>query len=295
VIRGAGHDVLDRSLPEESLAALARALLLGEGAPMTPEGWGKYVRTGLVHVIAISGQHLVVVACFLWVASRVLGVRQRRTAVLVAAVLLAYALVTGGRPPAMRAAVGACAICVGLVIGRPAVAANLFAMAWIVVGLLQPSDLFEQGCQLSFVAVAILCWGAAWILRREPDPLEGLVDRSRPLPLRLLRRAGFLIYESYAVCFIVWGAITPLAAHHTGLLAPAALLLGPPLTFLTSVALLSGFVLLAVAPVSPWAVCVPAWFVRVSLSGCEYLVDLADRWPIHLYVGDLTCPSPTVP
>jgi hypothetical protein len=41
VIRGAGHDVLDRSLPEESLAALARALLLGEataGGPARPGG-----------------------------------------------------------------------------------------------------------------------------------------------------------------------------------------------------------------------------------------------------------------
>ena len=53
VTRGAGHDLLDRTFPEESLAALARALLLGEGAPMTTEAWGKYIRTGVVHVLAI--------------------------------------------------------------------------------------------------------------------------------------------------------------------------------------------------------------------------------------------------
>lgn len=287
VLRGAGHDALDRALPEESLAALARALLLGEGAPMTADEWGKYVRTGVVHVIAISGQHLVVVAGFLWFASRVLGVRQRPTAILVAAALLGYALVTGGRPPAMRAAVGACAVCLGIVLGRPVVPANLFALAWIAVGLLRPGDLFEQGCQLSFVAVAILCWGAAWMLERQEDPLDALVDRARPLPLRVLRRAGHLIYESYAVCFIVWVAITPLAAHHNGLVAPAAILLGPPLTLLTSVALLAGFALLAVAPLSPLGASVPAWFVRVALRGCENLVDLAERWPAHLYVGEL--------
>jgi competence protein ComEC len=287
VVRGAGHDALDRALPDERLAALARALLLGEGAPMTSEEWSKYVRTGVVHVLAISGQHLVVVACFLWFASRALGVRQRHTAILVAVVLLAYALITGGRPPAMRAAVGACAVCLGLVIGRPAVPANLFALGWVIVGLLKPSDLFEQGCQLSFVAVAILCWGAAWILHRQPDPLQNLVERARTLPERALRHVAHLMFESYAVCLIVWVAITPLAAHHSGLVTPAALLLGPPLTLLTSVALLAGFILLMLAPIAPWAAVVPAWFVRASLGGCEFFVDLAERWPVHLYVGEV--------
>src|SRR5262245_28527209 len=108
VVRGWGHDNLDRSLEGESVTALARALLLGEGAPMTGDDWGKYVRTGVVHVLAISGQHLVIVALFLWTLARLAGVRQRRAAVLVAIVLLAYALLTGGRPPALRSAVGAC-------------------------------------------------------------------------------------------------------------------------------------------------------------------------------------------
>jgi competence protein ComEC len=286
-VRGAAHDLLEGSLKNEISTALARALLLGEGAPLTHDDWGMFVRTGVIHVLAISGQHLVVVAWFLWIAAQLFGVRQRHAAMVVPLVLVTYALVTGGRPPAIRAAVGASAVCVGLVIGRPAMPANLFALAWLVVGIWRPADYFEAGCQLSFLAVAILCWGASWVLMREEDPLAEVVERSRPVLVQGLRWVGQKIFESYLVCFIVWVGITPLAAFHTGMIAPAALLLGPPLTFLTSIALLAGFVVLVLAPVSSWAAAVPAWVVHQSLSSCQWLVNLAERWPAHRWVGEL--------
>lgn len=287
LLRTKAHDVLERALPDEATAGLARALLLGEGAPLTRTSWRKYVNTGVVHVLAISGQHLVVVAWFLWTLTRLCGLRQRHVAIIVALVLLAYAVITGGRPPALRAAVAACAFCTGLVMGRPMVIANLLALAWLVVGLWQPADLFEQGCQLSFLAVAILAWGATWLLQRERDPLDDLVDRLRAPWLRVLRRCGRLLLESYAVALIVWAAITPLAAFHNGLVAPAALILGPPLTLLTSIALLAGFVVLLLAPIAAWAAWLPAMVIHAFLRACEWLVDLAERWPIHVHVGEL--------
>jgi competence protein ComEC len=285
LIRGGAHDLLDRALEGRSTAGLARALLLGEGAPMSQEEWSKYIRTGVVHVLAISGQHLVVVACFLWAAARLFGVRQRHAALFIALVLLGYALVTGGRPPALRAAVGACMLCLGLVIGRPVVPANLFALAWLVVAVVAPGDISEGGCQLSFLSVAVLAYATGWLVSRDEDPLEQVIDQSRPAWLRRLRGLGRGMYESYAVCFIVWIAITPLAAFHYGTLAPAALLLGPPLTLLTSIALLAGFVLLAVAGWSSWLAFFPAWIVHHSLNACEVLVDLAEVYPMHVWIG----------
>ncbi|MFO0879163.1 MAG: ComEC/Rec2 family competence protein [Gemmataceae bacterium] len=284
-LRHQAHARLDQAVPQESLAGLARALLLGEGAPLSADDWGKYVRTGVVHVLAISGQHLLVVGLFLWSAARLVGLRQRHAAILVAGVLLGYALVTGGRPPALRAAVGVCALCLGLVLRRPAVPANLFALAWLVVGLVRPADLFESGCQLSFLAVAVLCWGTSgWFSPRPLDPLEELIERSRPFWQRACLTGARVVGQSYLVGLLVWVAVTPLAAYHVGIFAPAALLLGPPLTLLTSVALLAGFLVLALP--GPLAA-LPAWVLTVSLRGCEWLVDGAERWPTHLWTGPL--------
>src|SRR5262249_61158365 len=107
----------------------AGALLLGDGAPMRREDWSRYIRTGVVHVLAISGQHLVVLAAFLWWTLRRLGQPQRRIAVVVAVTLIGYALLTGARPPAMRAAVIAAAACAAIVLVPAGNAVNLAAPA----------------------------------------------------------------------------------------------------------------------------------------------------------------------
>src|SRR5262249_22505969 len=63
-LRGWGQRVFARSLPKQE-AAIASALLLGENSTMTSNDWDKDIRTGVIHVLAISGQHLVVLAAFL--------------------------------------------------------------------------------------------------------------------------------------------------------------------------------------------------------------------------------------
>jgi competence protein ComEC len=288
VLRGKAHAVFERELAGDMrIQGLARALLLGEGAPMTNDDWARYVRTGVVHVLAISGQHLVVVGIFLWWILRRAGVRQGQGAVLVALVLLGYALLTGGRPPALRAGVGACAMCLALVLRRPVLHPNLFALSWIVVIAVDPSSVFDVGCQLSFLSVAILAHVAAPLFRQAPeDPLDRLVDEARPAWLRWLRRRGMEIGQSFAVCAIVWIAITPLVAYRTGMVAPAALVLGPPLTLLTSIALLLGFLTLGLG-----ALGLPAFLASKPMAwclwGCEGLVEMAERWPVQFYVGEV--------
>src|SRR5262249_28596137 len=132
VVRGWGQRGLHDALPAEQSGG-AVALLLGEGSAMAGEEWEKYIRTGVIHVPAISGQHLVVVGAFLWAVLRLLRVPRRRGAWFVALFLLAYALLAGGRPPVMRSAVTVCALCGALLLRRPVVAANSFALAWVVV------------------------------------------------------------------------------------------------------------------------------------------------------------------
>jgi competence protein ComEC len=289
VIRGWGHRVLSEYVPDRTVGGVARALLLGEGAPMNNADWAKYKRTGVIHVLAISGQHLVVVGLFLWWFLRNLaGVRQRRAALFVAGILLSYALLTGGRPPALRSGVGVCVLCGGIILHRPTQPANVMALAWLVVVLINPTDAFDPGCQLSFLSVAVLCWGAAWLLRpREDDPLDALVNSARPIWLRVLRRLAWIVFESYLICLIVWVAIAPLTIYHYGMFASMAFPLGPPLTLLTSIGLFAGFVVLLLALWFPPGAWLAAKLLWASIAACEWLVDLAEGWSMHLHVGPI--------
>src|SRR5439155_22277540 len=62
-------------------------------------------------------------------------------------------------------------------------------------------------------------------------------------------------------------------------LSLAGLAIGPPTVFLTSIALLSGFVLLMLAPVCPPLATVAARLTQWSLAGCEGLVGWSANWP----------------
>ncbi len=209
-------------------------------------------------------------------------------AVVVAVFLLAYALLAGGRPPALRAAVAVCAACGALVLRRRTLAANLFALSWLAVALLDPTDIFSPGCQLSFLSVAVLQWGARPWLEREPDELQRTIDEARPVWLRRLRWIGGIIIKSYLLTLLICVAVAPLAAAHYHLVSPIGVLLGPPLVLLTAIALVAGFVLLAVAAICPPLTAAVAPILNGSLTACESLVDLCDGWPFaRFYIGDV--------
>jgi competence protein ComEC len=277
-LRAYGQEVLTDYLPPEQ-QGVAIALLLGDGAPMTQDDWEKYIRTGVIHVLAISGQHLVILAAFLGFGLRFLHVPRRRAIVVTAIFLLGYALLVGGRPPVMRSAAAICAICGGLLLRRPLVRANTFALAWLIVALLNPTDLFTSGCQLSFLSVAVLAWGTSGWLQPQTDPLTQLTEESRPMWQQSMRWLARQVLLSYAFTLAIWVVLAPLVAARQNVLSMAGLVIGPPTVVLTSIALLAGFALLFFALVCPPLAQVAAWVTDWSLAGCEALVTLAASWP----------------
>lgn len=271
--RGWGQETLARHL--DAHHEIAAALLLGEGASMTGEAWEQYLRTGVIHVLAISGQHLVVLAGFFWFLARVLGVRRKLAAPIIAGLLVAYALLTGGRPPVMRAAWMVSAFAGGILLQRPIHPANTFALSWIGVLAVNPTDGFNAGCQLSFLAVAVLMWGMRRWGEHSDDALQRVLDEARPWYLQLPVQLGRGAVGLYAVNAAVWLAVAPLVAWHYHTISPVALLLGPPMVLLTSAALLTGFLFLLLGG---WLYPL-AWLTQMSLAGCDWLVAVGQQMP----------------
>ncbi|MSU77079.1 MAG: DNA internalization-related competence protein ComEC/Rec2 [Gemmataceae bacterium] len=267
---------------------LAAALLLGEGSGLGSAGWDKYQRSGIVHVLAISGQHLIVLAWLFWFSARIAGNRRRSAAPIIALVLITYALLTGGRPPVMRAAWVVAAYCGGVMLRRPVSYANTFALGWIGVLAVNPTDIFNAGCQLSFLASAVLAWGVSRWTDTPPDSLEDLIAQSQSWPVWLglwLARAAF---AAYVVNAMVWLAITPLVAQHYHNVSPIALLLGPPMVVLTSIALVTGFACLLFAAWMPPLAWLFGWLTQIALGMGDWLVDLGLMMPgAYLFVPDI--------
>jgi competence protein ComEC len=286
-VRGWGQEQLRHYLGDQG--GVASALLLGEDSALSQEGWQKYKRTGVVHVLVISGQHVAVLGWFLWRLLLLLGVRRSRGAWGVALFVLGYALLTGNHPPILRSAVMVCVLCGGLILRRPALLPNTFALAWLVVALVNPTDMFTLGCQLSFLSVAVLFWGTSRWFRDRRDALERLVDESRPPWERFLRRSGRGVAVRYLACAVIWLVLVPLVWARVHVVSFSGLLIMPPVMLLTSVALLAGFGLLLAAALQLWPLAwLFSWPAYWSRAGCDLLVNWADNMPFgHAYVGDL--------
>ena len=133
-IQAWGRTELEKHLTAHQ--GVAVALLLGDGGGMTANDWDKYFRTGVVHALAVSGQHLVVLAGFLGFLLQLVRVPRRSRALFITLVLISYAFLTGGRPAAMRAAWMVTAFSGGILCGRLVLPANAFALAWLGVVLI---------------------------------------------------------------------------------------------------------------------------------------------------------------
>jgi competence protein ComEC len=235
-----------------------------------------------VHVLAISGQHLVLVAWACFLLGRVLGFRTRQVVLVVAILVLIYALVTGGRPPALRAAITVLSAAVAWLSRRPPSFVNCLALSWLVVAILMPADLGSTGCLLSFFATGLLHWATrAWWREQteEEEAYKRAVELSRPGWISWLIGRGREIGEAYRVNLIVWLGLTPLVAARTYMVSLVAVVVGPPVAFLGGWALGFGFLLLLAGPNLPVISALLSLGTTWALRGCRWLAWWGESLP----------------
>lgn len=288
-LRGWGAEAL-RSHLDERRGGVAVALVLGDQSALAPQQFEGYLRTGVFHVLAVSGQHLVILCAGLELVLRLLAVSRRSSAILLIVFVWLYALLTGAHPPVMRAAVIMTVWCGGWLVRRPVEPVNTWALAWLVIALGNPSDLFQTGCQLSFLAVLVLMTVVrpiyGWRSASNDDPVAKLLRDARPRWRNALVGVGNWFLWGLLTSLIVWLASGPLLAARFHLVSPVAIPLSPIMIPLTAVALLAGFLCLVLTPLGLGGLA--AWFINISLAACEGSVWLGERIPAGFwYVGDI--------
>lgn len=145
---------LASALPEPQ-GSLAQALLLGNRNYIPDSLMADFRTTGTAHLIAISGLHVAILGGIVLGAGAWLFGRQRPIYILIALLAIwLYVLLSGMRPPALRAAIMFSLFLTALWLGRPNSAITSLALAaGIMVGI-SPQILWEVSFQLSFAAVA---------------------------------------------------------------------------------------------------------------------------------------------
>jgi competence protein ComEC len=287
------------------------ALVLGDQRAIAEEDWVLFNRTGISHLVSISGLHITMISGFvaltagaLWRRSRhSLSMAPAQSAAAMAAVVaaLAYCLLAGWGVPAQRTFFMLLTVAAAMWLRTSARPATTLALAAAVVCLLDPWAVIAPGFWLSFGAVAAIFLtvsgrpGAVepgWRARlREAGRVQLAVTLALlPLTAALFQQVSVVAIVANAVAIpVVSLAVTPLA-----LAAGLAVVLPEPLATLAVPCLAVAHWLLvalhqflSVLTIPAWASvplpAVPWWTVALALAGVLWLLS-PPGWPLR-WVG----------
>ncbi|NTU70203.1 MAG: DNA internalization-related competence protein ComEC/Rec2 [Coriobacteriia bacterium] len=135
--------------------ALLAGVVLGDRRRLAgTEADTDFRTTGLTHVVAVSGSHLVVVAAVAGWLLGMAGLGRVPRGLGVALVVGAYVVLSGVQPSAVRAWVMAVSAATAWAVGRRTDGGSVLAVAAGGILLTAPSAAFDLGFQLSVAAVA---------------------------------------------------------------------------------------------------------------------------------------------
>jgi len=183
-VRAAVRARFFRVLGERPAAGILAALAVGDQRAIANEEWRLFQRTGVTHLMSISGLHVTLVSglvawlvAFGWRRAPAAALRlpARKAAALAAiAAALGYTLLAGFAVPAQRTFFMVSVVAVALWSGRIAAPGRTLALALLAVVLADPWAPLAPGFWLSFGAVALIFYVSAGWSAPEPRLLQWL-------------------------------------------------------------------------------------------------------------------------
>ncbi len=284
------------ALPDAPFAGVIVALTIGDQRGIPEAQWRVFNRTGVAHLISISGLHVTVFAALAGGVAFALARRcvrlttrvpARKIATTSGVVMAAlYVLLAGSGVPAVRTLMMLAVAAVGLVLARPGTAAAIWLWALVAVLAWDPWAGLTPGFWLSFGAVGVLLYAGVGRLSSPPP-------RGRALRVARIVRAGVRT-QAVVTTALVPGTLA--LFQQVSLVSPIANAIAiPVVTFVVVPLALAAIVVpfaapwqaahavfaalmtpldaLAAAPAAAWQQhAPPGWAVAVALVGVALVV-----------------------
>jgi competence protein ComEC len=223
---------------------IARALLIGEQRHIDRPTRDAFMRTGTIHVLAVSGLHVGVIALALFVLVSWIPNRAVQLPLYVGALAL-YAAVAGGSPSILRAVVMAAAFMLAGTLSRIHRPLNTLAVAGLLLLLVDPGILFDIGFQLSFASVAGIIMIAV--------PAGSIIgDR---WPVLRTRRLVFAVLQLLLISLAAQLFTLPCVLYHFGsvsIIAPVVNIVVVPLGSIALGSAIAGVVCSGIPLLAEW-------------------------------------------
>ena len=208
-IRAHAETALGRGMPARE-TELARGFVLGDDERIDRGTTEDFRRSGLSHLLAVSGQNVALLALLAMPVLAAFGIPLRARLVWVLGLIAVYVPLAGAGPSIQRAGVMGALSVLAMLAGRRASRLYALAMAAIVTLAIDPGVAADVGWQLSFAAVL-------GILLLASPLREAIAAR---IGARGWRRA---LAEGAAMTTAATLATAPLVAFHFGALSTTTL------------------------------------------------------------------------
>lgn len=218
---------LSRGLPDDEATRLIWGMLLGWRTALHDEVDDVFMRSGTLHLFAISGLHIALIAAWMVGLLRLFRVARPVCGLFSIPCIWGYVAATGWQASAVRSAV-MCTVVVGSwSLRRPADLINSLSLAALALLAWDPGQLFQAGFVLSFGVVGALpvltppFESALWRIRPfPPDPL--LPERLWTPPRKWLESALRRFIPSVATGLAAFAASTPWTVGFFHLVSPVS-------------------------------------------------------------------------
>jgi len=239
-------------------APVVGALVLNARGTMDPALRDQFAQSGLVHILSISGFHVGLLAAWIVLLSRALGLRRAPALAAGAAVGTLYVAFLGWPAPATRAAALAALLALGYARQRQVQANALLAASCLVVMLIDPWSALNLGAWLSAGAL----WGAVTFSRWSDRALgNGFWPRT--------------LFSSIGATL----ATAPLTSAALGAVAPIGIVLNFVAIPIAAVGVPGVLASLLVAPLWPALAAALAAGAGLTLNGLELLARFGAAVP----------------
>ncbi len=310
------------ALSDAPYAGVIVALTIGEQRAISEAQWQVFNRTGITHLVSISGLHVTVFAAlaggfafaitrrFPWFTSR-LPARKLAAAIgLVAATC--YVLLAGAQIPALRTLIMLAVAALGIWLARPGTALMVWLWALVAVVAFDPWAGLTPGFWLSFGAVGLLLYGGGGRIgdarprERSARIIAMLADAARaqtlvtvglvPLTLAIFQQVSLVapLANALAIPVVTFGVV-PLAL--SGIALPFDFIWHVAHAIFAALMLVLEF--LARSPAAVWQQHAPLpWTIAAAVLGVVWLAAPAavpGRWLGLVWLVPLFVVRPEAP
>lgn len=275
------------------LGSVGQSLLLGGGySSIDGAVMDSFAKTGLIHILSVSGSHVALLFGFVFVIAKIFKVKKKPATYGAIIFVILYCAVVGFNPPVVRSAVMGIIMGVGLIRGNLYHSRQALNISAALMLAHEPLLLLDISFQLSLGATYGILLFSRTLYQRLPKGRPYIMG-----PISLCLSAQLLIWPLQLYYFHLMGYGSLLAAIIVGPLLDLAILgtavllllqiilsvnfLWSWLGLLLKLALFLNFSVASLPGAVMWLGALPVWLGILYVLGCRQLYAVMQEWKVR--------------